>query len=366
MKVLNDSINPDNRITRPFVPAGTHPIETGRYLIGTVEISRLYEVVTQWIENRIPGGIVYGRPRLGKSRALSFLMHILPADYNNRLSIYDLSSYQSKSPTERSFYEDLLSGVGHDLAFRGSTSEKRVRLVRYLIEQGIRLENRRIVFFMDDAQRLSELQYNCLMDIYNDLDKAGIQLTVILVGQPELLHQRSAFIRTKKTQIVGRFMTQDHEFTGIQNLEDLKYCLTGFDQESEYPVGSGWSFTRYFFPEAFNDGHRLEHEAQALLYGNHLNKYLDLESAMNENYSLRSEKLYDRFQYKIHDEIYWSTVATIKGIASQLRKTVMKDHRLCIKDFEYKDEPYCPYAYAYVFWRKFSENYKNYWEIDNG
>lgn len=264
MEALNESINPDNRIIRPFVPAGTHPIETGRYLIGTVEISRLYEVVTQWIENRIPGGIVYGRPRLGKSRALSFLMHILPADYNNRLSIYDLSSYQSKSPTERSFYEDLLSGVGHDLAFRGSTSEKRVRLVRYLIEQGIRLENRRIVFFMDDAQRLSELQYNCLMDIYNDLDKAGIQLTVILVGQPELLHQRSAFIRTKKTQIVGRFMTQDHEFTGIQNLEDLKYCLTGFDQESEYPVGSGWSFTHYYFPEAFKDGHRLEHEAKDL------------------------------------------------------------------------------------------------------
>lgn len=264
MKALKNSINPGDEIIRPFVPAGTHPIETGRYLIGTEEINRLYEVVTQWIENRSPGGIIYGRPRLGKSRAISFLMHILPADYNNRLSIYDLSSYQSKSPTERSFYEDLLSGVGHDLAFKGSTSEKRVRLTRYLIEQGIRLENRRIVFFMDDAQRLSELQYNCLMDIYNDLDKAGIQLTFILVGQPELIHQRSAFIRTKKTQIVGRFMSQDHEFTGIQNLEDLKYCLTSFDQESEYPIGSGWSFTRNYFPEAFNDGHRLENEVTNL------------------------------------------------------------------------------------------------------
>ncbi|MWC31377.1 ATP-binding protein [Paenibacillus sp. MMS18-CY102] len=256
--MIKDSPNNTSEINRPFVPVGSHPIETGRYLIGTEEINRLYEVVTQWIENRVPGGIVSGRPRLGKSRAISYLMHILPADYNNRLSIFDLSSYQNKAPSEKSFYEDILSGVGHDLVFKGSTSEKRVRLVRYLIEHGIRLDNRRIVFFMDDAQRLSELQYNCLMDVYNDLDKVGIQLTVILVGQPELLHQRSAFIRTKKTQIVGRFMSQDHEFTGIQNPEDLKYCLTGFDQESEYPNGSGWSFTQYYFPDAFKDGQRFE------------------------------------------------------------------------------------------------------------
>lgn len=118
--------------------------------------------------------------------------------------------------------------------------------------------------------------------------------------------------------------------------------------------------------ESHNNHVILRSTKNILRYGNNLNKYLELESAINENHSLRNEKWYDRFQYKIHDEIYWSTVATIKGIASRLRKTVMKDHRQCIKDFRYKDEPYCPYAYAYVFWRKFSENYKTYWEIDNG
>lgn len=110
----------------------------------------------------------------------------------------------------------------------------------------------------------------------------------------------------------------------------------------------------------------LKSTKNVLRYGNYLDKYQELSSAMNENFSLRNEKIYDRFQYKIHDEIYWSTVATIKGIANRLRKTVMKDHRQCIKDFRYKDEPYCPFAYAYIFWRKFSENYKSYWEIDNG
>ena len=29
---------------------------------------------------------------------------------------------------------------------------------------------------------------------------------------------------------------------------------------SEDPENSGWSFTRYFFPTAFNDGQRLESE----------------------------------------------------------------------------------------------------------
>jgi hypothetical protein len=58
---------------RPFVPKGSHPIETGRYLLATNQIIRLHDNLVRWIENRAPGGIIYGRPRLGKTRAIHAL-----------------------------------------------------------------------------------------------------------------------------------------------------------------------------------------------------------------------------------------------------------------------------------------------------
>jgi hypothetical protein len=55
-----------------------------------------------------------------------------------------------------------------------------------------------------------------------------------------------------------------HEFTGLRNANDFKYCLNGYDTESEYPEGTGWSFTQYFFPTGFEAGWRLASEAKKL------------------------------------------------------------------------------------------------------
>ncbi len=102
------------------------------------------------------------------------------------------------------------------------------------------------------------------MDIYNELDRYNISLTVILVGQEELVHQRSAFIQSRKMQLVGRFMIHEYKFSGIKTVNDLKMCLSGYDSISDYPEGSGWSFTRYYFPDAFSEGKRLESCAEEL------------------------------------------------------------------------------------------------------
>lgn len=59
-------------IERPLFD-GQHPIESGNYHIATNEILNLYNVINKWIKNRLPGGIVYGRPRLGKTRAIEYM-----------------------------------------------------------------------------------------------------------------------------------------------------------------------------------------------------------------------------------------------------------------------------------------------------
>ncbi|MFZ3580468.1 ATP-binding protein, partial [Virgibacillus sp. DJP39] len=116
-----------------------------------------------------------------------------------------------------------------------------------------------VVMFVDDAQRLSSIEYEWLMDIFNELDSYGITLTTILVGQSELSHRRNIYLTTDK-QIVGRFMIQENKFYGLRKKEELAYLLASYDQVTEYPENSGWTYTRFFFPVGYEQGYRLENE----------------------------------------------------------------------------------------------------------
>ncbi len=266
-KNQNLDISPEvehNSCGRPIIPKGYHPVETGRYQIPTNEIKILFNNVSKWIENRSPGGIVFGRPRIGKTEAIKYLIKILKSKFGDTLPVFHILCDQHSKPNENVFFENLLRDVEHGLPLSGNASSKRDRLLKFFMFQCEMSANNRIILFIDDAQRLFEIQYGWLMDIYNILNKYDISMSVILVGQEELIHQKNAFIQSKKTQIVGRFMVQEYKFSGIKNIRDMSACLQGYDLSSEYPVKSGWSFTKYFFPDAFDSGKRLENCAEDL------------------------------------------------------------------------------------------------------
>lgn len=143
-------------------------------------------------------------------------------------------------------------------------SAKRQRLNEYLIEKVERSNQNRLILFIDEAQKLHEPHYRWLIDIHNELDSHNIVLIVLLVGQEELGHQLTAFQAADKTQIVGRFMVQRFTFRGMRSAKDLEICLGNYDRGSEYPPGSKCSFTRYYFPEAFDSGFRLASYAEIL------------------------------------------------------------------------------------------------------
>lgn len=250
-------------INRPIINQGEHPIETGNYHIVTNEIIHLCAVMHRWISNRVPGAIIYGRPRLGKTKAIEYLKVYLKSEFGETLPIFTmLCSYHK--PNENRFFTELLRDVGHSAFLQGKPEAKKDRLLKFFIQQAENSGHHKIILFIDEAHMLYEQDYNWLIDIYNQLDRCSINLTVILVGQKDLIHQKSAFISGNKMQIVGRFMVQEQMFSGVKTANDLKICLNSYDNTSEYPIGSGFSFTRYFFPEAFDDGNRFVNEAEAI------------------------------------------------------------------------------------------------------
>ncbi|WP_273853660.1 ATP-binding protein [Guptibacillus spartinae] len=251
-------------VNRPLLTGKNHPIISGKYLLSTNQIELLYEEVTRWLKNRAPGAIVYGRPRLGKTRAIKYLLHALTEEFNEAFPVFVYNCQHAKIPSEARFFQSLLVDLNHQDPFTGKADSKRYRLYKMLNDAGNKSTESRIVIIIDEAQELHEMEYGWLMDIYNYLERADINLTTILVGQAELISQRNAFIKTKKAQIVGRFMINDYRFTGAINSSDIQTCLLGYDEYSEYPIGSGFSFTRYFFPEEYDNGFRLSNYTELI------------------------------------------------------------------------------------------------------
>ncbi len=248
---------------RPNIAPGCHPVLTGDYDLPTNAIDSMGQDLLKWIRNRTPGGIVTGRPRLGKTRAVRFLAKEIPSMLQDKVSMFILNCNSYRFSSENSFFTDILLDLGHAVP-TGQPSMKRQRICNFLIAEGMESTQRKVILLADEAQNWNKLEFKWLVDMYNQLDKHQINLTVFLVGQPELLEKKKSFIAEEMHQVVGRFMVQEHKFHGVQGLDDLATCLASYDEESEFPPGSGWSFTRYFFPEQFSRGFRLADCAEDL------------------------------------------------------------------------------------------------------
>jgi hypothetical protein len=251
---------------RPPVSAGAHPVETGRYVIATPPVCLLYEKVRGWVANRASGVAIYGKQRFGKTRAIRYLVAELKQEFGQDLPILCILCRDCRVPTESAFFENLLRALNHAIT-TGTATTKRDRLTEFLYEQSQRTGGgKRLIIILDEAQKLHEMQYRWLVDVHNELDDRGVNLTWLLVGQEELIHMREVFVKTKKQQLIGRFMTHQHVFTGVTSASDFEFCLASYDDptRTEYPPGSGWSYTRYYFPAAYENGFRLAGEAENL------------------------------------------------------------------------------------------------------
>lgn len=251
-------------IDRPRVPAGSHPVVTKRYLLSTPPLVRLCKDIRLWLDMRVPGAMIEGQQRYGKTRAVLFAVKDLQQEHGEHFPVFSFNCRRYTVPSDATFYGDMLGDLQHSMARSGSGVARRERLINYLCAKAYPPADRRVVLIVDEAQRLREAHYHWLVDLYNELERQGVVPTVILVGQPELVHQRDAFDKARHKQIVGRFMVHHHHFEGVKKVSDLRTCLRNYDEATEYPEQSGCSFTRYFFPAAFDSGWRLAGQEQTL------------------------------------------------------------------------------------------------------
>ncbi len=236
-----------------------HPLMRDTAILPTPAVELFVNVVRTWLELLLPGGIIWGNFRTGKTQAIRYFLSNSHELLGMRIPTYFLSAWDTdgQAVSENRFYSEMLSVLGYGLTYKGTGLIKRRRAIDFVVDEVRRMKEHRALLFVDEAQWLNQRMYRFLMDFHNQLKKADVRLVVILVGQPEILETREEMRGLRKGHIIGRFMTATHQFRGAQ-LADLERMALAMDQVSEFPVGSGCSYTEFFLPRAYRAGWRLE------------------------------------------------------------------------------------------------------------
>ncbi len=236
---------------------------SNEFNIATSAIIELQNKILKWVADGTPGAIVYGRPRIGKTRAILYIASVLKAKYGRDLPIYVLNATEH-IPKNKFFYSELLKTVGHPEFDKGTVSMLKERLLNSLFTSACNTKYRKIILFIDEAYNFSEKDFKWLMDIYNNLNLKDIHLYVFLIGSDELLARKHALVMAKQHQIVGRFMVEECHFHGIQSAKELSICLYNYDNPLEI-AGEQVILTKKFFPEAYADGRQFSADAEIIM-----------------------------------------------------------------------------------------------------
>ncbi len=237
-----------------------HPLVQQTYIVPTVSIDDAYVQVKRCIRHRIPGALLVGQSRFGKTYCARYISRQLKDEYP-KLVVISVGSEKKKTPVESAFFESLLEAAGHKEIQSGTNSAKRRRLIERLTELVTRSRQNLLVLFFDEAQRLSMEEYEWLRDVHDQLERRGIRMITFLIGQQKLINQKNALRLQGETQIIGRFMIDELPFHGVRTADEAATCLNAYD-DACYPVDSDWSYTRFFLPLAFESKFRLVDQAE--------------------------------------------------------------------------------------------------------
>ncbi|MBD8898551.1 ATP-binding protein [Rhodanobacter sp. DHG33] len=235
----------------------SHPVVCAGAVLPTGPIGAAIPLVIE--QARLQRGSVafWARPFTGKSSFVRALKPVL----RKRFPGCGIVVHEAKSNdviAEGSFIADMLLSVDYQGKVPRDLPGKRNQIRRALFALGA--ERRHVICIIDEAQELDVQELIWLKEQANWLTEKGYKVTTVLIGQQELLDLRDQVLSNGRSDLVKRFFLHTFEFELIKKSPDLEPFLAGCDEDSEYPEGSGWSYTQTLWPTAFASGFRLGNE----------------------------------------------------------------------------------------------------------
>jgi len=231
------------------------------YGIFTPPVHAMAQTIGDWIDQRQPGGYIYGPSRFGKSNGVKWhVKAILEDRFGKKIPLHVWSRPYDSQTSEGEFWQSLGLAFGHRYAkSRATRGDRRRSLQEFLIASADGCGSNYVVVVLDEAQDMTFREWKWMLTLQNALDTDGYRLSVFSVGSHQMGYTYELLGRTDQAHVAARFMVAHWPFPGICSPEEVEYALKGFDELSEWPEGSGTSYLAHWAPNAFAQGARFAH-----------------------------------------------------------------------------------------------------------
>lgn len=243
---------------RPY-PVDRHPLSRQDYLVSSDPISLAWQYLDKALSRRSGGLVFWGMFRAGKSKMIEYLMRQAKVCYPD-LPCSRMAAEGLNLISEKEFYVEMCLAIG--ISTKGTAGECKRRSIEYLIKQGRNNAKHLYLLFVDEPQKWTDNQLTWLCEVYDKLEFCNVRLITVLVGQRELVTFRKQYIQRGDGVIITRLMNTAVEFCGLQSVGEVAYVLEGYDTLVD--ADPNWPFTRFFFPQAYDNGFRMEHCAEVV------------------------------------------------------------------------------------------------------
>lgn len=233
-----------------------HPVCEQQYRLQTPVQERVYALVRERVWARRTGIYFHGAPRLGKSTCAEEVQALLNEEFE-RIYVLLVSVRGSLRHSECHMFQQILEASKHKLHTRKTPHVLFVNAKTDIVMQVRRRQGSQFVLILDEMHLLNDYDLQKLLTLHNALAIENVKMTTVSFAQPEILHKVTGLLTKGQRQIIARFLSEPVSFEGCSSAAELKTLLKGYDEHSEFPENSGWSYTKFFLPEAFENGFRI-------------------------------------------------------------------------------------------------------------
>ena len=244
-----------------------HPLlKPLRAPIATRPIERFANAIVSAIQAEYRGLVVFGLARFGKTWAIRYLC-LFAHWLTQPAFITRVSIPKSHARSDGAFFSLFLSAFNLKVPERTSALERLRRVCNFLTDRCEELSSNLIVIFLDESQRLFPDDYEHLATLDNELTERGYMVFIVFVIQRDFNGgiDEKIYDGAPPPHVRGRFLIRRHEFGGLDGEAEVAHAMSRYDDNTEWPAGSGVSYSAHFANKAFAAGWRLRSHAIRLL-----------------------------------------------------------------------------------------------------
>jgi hypothetical protein len=245
----------------------SHPLYQPMWLkFMTPEVAALDSQIKQWIHCGITGGIILGDARVGKTTASEILYNTYVSRRNGKtIPGHRFTVTKLDKRTIGNCWRRLYVSIGGEETLSQRQSDKYIsQIENYFTDLSLLNDERTVLLFVDECQRLSLEQLDVFADLQNSLRDRRVTLLIYFIGNRAEYSKTLKMIQAEEyDHLRGRFFGQQYYFSGIHTLLQVEACLSQYDK-TRFPEKDGPTYTEFFVPRDFADGWRLESQADLI------------------------------------------------------------------------------------------------------